>query len=274
MRVRLMRVRRRRGMVVALALMSLALVAAACGGDATDPVAGGDGPSGAAVSPGAVVTTGVATTSGGNVATFLSGEGDGAASFEASGGLTVIDLGHVGDGPFQVVLRALGSDDAPETLVEQVGGWVGTVGLGLVTGGYRLEVVADGVWFADVRELRDEPAIIPGAYEGNREAFGRWEEKATPIANEARANGEYLFGEERWSVTPPVALAGEIGVGFMYREALPFGVWLVDESGAVVEVVAEGTGGRERAARLDVPAGVYRVVVEADGVWFLVIRPR
>jgi hypothetical protein len=277
MRVWLMRVRVRWWMVVAL--MSLTLVAAACGGDDAEPAAGDDVPSGAVaapgavVSPGTVVTSGVATTSGGNAATFLSGEGDGAASFEASGGLTVIDLGNVGAGPFQVRLRALGSGDAPETLVEQVGGWVGTVGLGLASGSYQLEVVADGVWFADVRELRDEPAIGPGGYEGNRETFGRWEEKSTPIADEARVSGDYIFGEERWSVTPPVSLEGEIGVGFTYRDALPFGVWLVDESGAVVEVVAEGTGGRERAARLDVPAGVYRVVVEADGVWSLVIRP-
>ena len=170
----------RRLWVGAAALMAVALVVAACGG--------GD------ASLGSVVTSGVATTSGGNVTTFLSGEGVGAASFEASGGLTVIDLGHVGDGPFQVMLRGPDSDGAPETLVEQVGAWGGTVGLGLASGRYRLDVVADGVWFADVRELRDEPAINSGGYEGNRETFGRWEEKSTPVADEARVNGEYLFG--------------------------------------------------------------------------------
>lgn len=260
-------VRRRWLGVAVVALMAVALVAAACGGGEAEPVSGGEGSSsGEGSSP-------ADARSPANVATFLFGEGDGEASFGATDGLTVIDLGHVGEGPFRVALHRSGSGEVSETLVEQVGVWVGTVGLGLASGMYRLEVVADGVWFADVRELRDEPAVKPGAYEGNREAFGRWEEKATPIANEARANGEYLFGEERWSVTPPVALVGSISVGFMYRDALPFGVWLVDESGAVVEELAMGTGGRERAAAIDVPAGVYRVVVEADGLWALVIRP-
>ena len=241
---------RRLGVVATAALAALAVVAAACGGGDSDSASG---PS--------------------NAATFLSGEGSGEASFAASGGLTMIDLGHVGDGPFRVELRASDSDEAPETVVERVGVWTGTVGLGLASGGYELDVVADGVWFADVRELRDEPAIGPGLYEGNRKTFGRWEEKSTPIADEARVTGNYLFGEERWSVTPPVALSGEVSVGFMYGEALAFGVWLVDESGAVVEVLAEGTGGRERASMIDVADGVYRVVVAADGLWSLVLRP-
>ena len=59
----------------------------------------------------------------------------------------------------------------------------------------------------------------------------------------------------------------------MYGEALPFGVRLVDESGEVVETLVEGTGGRERASSIDVPDGVYRVVVEADGLWSLILRP-
>ena len=269
-----MRVRGRRfGLVATAALVAFAVVAVACGGDRAAPASDGD------VSPLTDAALPVdaslreAVRSPANVATFLSGEGDGAMSFEASGGLTVIDVGHVGKGPFRVTLRASDSDGASETLVERVGAWVGTVQLGLASGGYVLDVVADGVWFADVRELRDEPAIAPGAYVGNREAFGRWEEKATPIAKEARINGEYLFGEERWSVTPPVALSGEVSVGFMYGVPLPFEVRFVDESGEVVESLVEGTGGRERASTIDVPDGVYRVVVEADGVWSLVIRP-
>ncbi len=241
--------------VVAVAVVLAALVGAACGGkDGAPPPAD-------------------TALAGAIRGIFLAGEGDGVVSFEAAGGLTVIDLGHVGDGRFRVELSRAEGAASSETLVEQVGSWGGSVGLGLAAGGYQLEVVADGVWFADVRQPRDEPAVAVGAYEGNRETYGRWDEEANVVAREARANGEFVFGESRWSVTPPFALAGAVSAGFVYREERAFGVWWVDERGAVVEELARGVGGRERAAAFNDPAGVSRVVVQADGVWSLVIRP-
>ncbi len=260
-----------------LAAVLFALVAAACGGADSD-AAPTDDPGDAANQRAEEAAAAERFADGrgvvaSNLGRFFSGDGDGVVVFQASGGLTVLDLGHAGAGAFSVGLERSGSNDGAELVVERQGEWSGSIGLGLPAGEVRLRIAADGVWFAVVREPQDEPAIAAGQYKGVRKSQGRWQEELFVRSRQTKEDGEFAFSESRWSVTPPFPLGGEGDAQFFFFDEMEFHVWLIDEAGERVTTLLSGIGGPTQSDAFSVPAGVYRAVVQADGSWALVIRP-
>lgn len=125
--------------VTLLAVVLVATLAVACGGD--DPE--------------------------GTIAT-ANGEGDGATTIELAGGVHVVDLTYSGTDLFQVELAGTAGTVAVIPVLTHLGVYEGSRIAPLAAGSYVLDVRADGTWSARIRE--PGRARLPFALSGRGDA--------------------------------------------------------------------------------------------------------
>ena len=204
---------------------------------------------------------------------FLSGDGDGVASFEAAGGLVLLDFGYIGSGQFTVRVRPEGGAGVGELVVDTRGPWSGTLALRFDAGTFEMLVTTDDVWFASVRTATATLAG-PGAYVSDPDVIGGWLVAPPELSAAAGVDQSLFFSGTGTTVSPPFRLEGTIVAALLHSGPGVVTVWLVDADGQFGELFTDLAGQVETSRALEVPAGVYRVAVASDGTWTVAVEPR
>ena len=155
--------------------------------------------------------------------------------FATEGGLVTIEFEHDGDSNFQV--QAVDGEGNTEFLVNEIGGYDGTVALNMAQNDWRLDVTADGDWSAHVEQPRFNEADIQG------------------LPAEASGKHAAWFG--------PYEFDGSQEVTFEIVGDRQASVWLRTTDGRIVDLLHNEIGPYEGSA-LVTNSGYGLIVVDTD----------
>lgn len=171
----------------------------------------------------------------------LTGSGQQATNaFQLAGGVTVFKMTHQGASNFAIWLKDGSSGENVELLVNTIGSFNGSKLVGVPSGSYLLDVSADGSWRVTVEQPR------PSGAEGAPQTFtGSSQSAAGPI--------ELKSGLARFALK-------HSGDG-------NFALWLIDDSGDNVALLANDIGPFDGSKAEQVLDGIYWFDVTANGNW-------
>lgn len=170
----------------------------------------------------------------------MSGTGKQASQkFALEGGVTVFRMTHQGGSNFSVSLLDGGSGDMTDLLANVIGNYKGSRVVGPSAGEYAFDIEADGSWTIKIEQ--------PRATEGT-------------VRSPATGSGPTAVG--------PVSLEGGLTtLSLNHAGSSNFAVWLINNDGEQVDLLANEIGSFEGSKNVGVSAGVYWLDVEADGSW-------
>lgn len=167
----------------------------------------------------------------------LSGSGDDIASIDIpQGALAIVRGTHSGQGNF-VVWGTDAGGESTELVANTIGNYSGTrpLGLGYSERSTGLDIQADGAWTLDILPIREATDLL-----------------ATGI----ESSGDDVLDGYR--------MAGQI-VTLTHDGESNFVIWAYDDSGTMLDLVANDIGSYDGTRRL--PAGTRWLEVQADGNW-------
>lgn len=164
-------------------------------------------------------------------------------NFALRGGLTLVKLSHTGRRNFAVWLMD-SSGRRVDLLANEIGPFNGTTALGLSSGGYVMDIEADGAWTVEIQQ----PALV---------ATG-----APPFSGRGK-QATALF---QWP-------AGLARIRMRHDGRRNFAIWLLDSSGRRVDLLVNEIGPFDGTKAIRIPRNdVYIMDVDADGNWSIVFE--
>jgi hypothetical protein len=175
----------------------------------------------------------------------LSGSGQQATeTFSIAGGVTIFRLTHQGSSNFAVWLKDGSSGENVELLVNTIGSFNGSKLVGVPEGTYLLDVSADGSWKVIIEQPR--PASAEGA-------------------------PQTLSGPNQAAAGPIQLRSGLARFALKHSGDGNFAVWLIDDSGENVALLANDIGRFDGSKAEHVSDGIYWFDVSANGNWSIAV---
>jgi len=176
----------------------------------------------------------------------FSGQGQSVTDgFHVEGGFTVFEMEHSGRSNFQVELVHGRTGDTVEYLANEIGSWQARYPMYVESGGYVLDVNADGPWSITVRQPRlSEDDVV-----------------SFPIS----AAGRYP------DYIGPIHFQGLVRIGADYNGDSNFAAWVLGTAGGEAELLFNEIGAFEGETTFGAD-GYGWIRVEATGPWGLAVQ--